>query len=108
MALSVGSARVRITPARSIARKVPDTELNRPATLVVLIVWSAAENGLAVAKLTTAAPLPSVPERSMPSCLMMSRWTSATVTLSITCWRPRITMPLTTLVLSPTRRPAMS
>ena len=46
--------------------------------------------------------------RSMPSCLMTSRCTSATVTLSITWSRPRTVMPLTTLSASPTSRAAMS
>ena len=35
--------------------------------------------------------------RSMPSCLMMSRCTSATVTFSITWSRPRMVRLLTTL-----------
>ena len=42
--------------------------------------------------------------RSMPSCLMTSRCTSATVTLSMTWSRPRTVMPLTTLLPSPTSR----
>ncbi len=44
----------------------------------------------------------------MPSCLMTSRRTSATVTLSMTWSRPRTVMPLTTLVPSPTSREARS
>ena len=44
----------------------------------------------------------------MPSCLMTSRRTSATVTLSMTWSRPRTVMPLTTLVPSPTSRDARS
>jgi hypothetical protein len=40
--------------------------------------------GFVLLKLTTAAPTPKLPLRLMPSCLMTVRFTSATVTLSIT------------------------
>ena len=44
----------------------------------------------------------------MPSCLMMLRATSATVTFSITWSRPRTAIELTTLSAPPARRAASS
>ena len=44
----------------------------------------------------------------MPSCLTIERWTSASVTFSITWSRPRTAIELTTLSEPPTRRAARS
>ncbi len=111
IAVSVGSARVRSTPARSIACKVELIEPKVAVTLVLPIDSSAAENGLAVTKLRMACPLPRplpVVVMLMPNCLTTSRCTSATVTLSMTWSRPRMAIWFTTLMLSPASLTAMS
>src|SRR5690242_8420524 len=56
IAVRLGSAKVRITPARSMARKVAATLLNLPFKKVSLIGWPVVENGLLVLKFTTAVP----------------------------------------------------
>ena len=76
IAVRVGSASMRITPARSIACRVDEIEPNLPVTLVLPMVSSAAENGFLVAKLRTACPWPRpvpVVVRLIPNCLMTSR-----------------------------------
>ena len=51
-----GSARVRMTPARSIARNVAVTPLRLPAIELVLSGWPDAENEFCVLKFTTLVP----------------------------------------------------
>src|SRR6185312_167685 len=56
MAVRLGSASVRITPARSIACSVAVMPFQVPPNEVLLSAWPVAENGLSVLRLTTAAP----------------------------------------------------
>src|SRR5258708_35649396 len=94
IAVRVGSASVWITPACSIARKVAVTDLAPKTELLfgVPLIGKA----LVVLKLRTVVPKPTLALRSMPSCLMTVRFTSATVTFNITWSRPRTVMALTT------------
>ncbi|MHC2592171.1 hypothetical protein ACVIG9_006227 [Bradyrhizobium ottawaense] len=114
IAVRLGSASVRMTPALSIARMVAltvATPLARPATpspLLPTIGPPETENGLELLKFTTAVPAFRLALRSTPSCLTMSRRTSPTTTLSITWSRPRTTMLLTTLSEPPTSFAATS
>ena len=90
IAVRLGSASVRTTPALSIARKRRRDRGTRlepncvrrplPGTSGALL----AVNGLVLLNFTTAVPAFMLALRSMPICLMMSRRTSATVTFSIT------------------------
>jgi hypothetical protein len=85
IAVRFGSASVRMTPARSIARSVAFTP--PPENVKVWAVDSGepvAENALLVAPPSSVDPTFHEPDRSMPSCLITSRDTSATLTLSIT------------------------
>src|SRR5476649_2811940 len=56
MAVKFGSASVRSTPARSIARNVAVMLLKVPEKSVLLSVWPLAENGFCVLKFTIALP----------------------------------------------------
>ena len=56
MAVSVGCARVRITPARSMARSVAVMLLDVPVRKLLDRSCPLAENGLALLKFTTAEP----------------------------------------------------
>src|SRR5579875_3047481 len=56
MAVRLGSASVRMTPARSIALSVAVTFFQVPEIAVSLSAWPLAENGLDVLKFTTAVP----------------------------------------------------
>ena len=84
MAVIFGSARVRMTPARSMARNVAPIPLLVTLRALGLIAPLPAENGLVLLKLMTVAPQLKLPLRSMPSCLIRSRCTSATVTFNMT------------------------
>jgi hypothetical protein len=59
-------------------------------------------NGLLLLKLTTVLPNPKLPLRLMPSCLIKSRSTSATVTFNMIWSRARTMIALTTLLPAPT------
>src|SRR6202158_159340 len=56
IAVRFGSASVRNTPARSIARSVAVTLFHLPANAVLLSVWPVAENEFCVLRFTTAVP----------------------------------------------------
>src|SRR6185437_5306867 len=56
IAVRFGSASVRNTPARSIARNVAVTFLKLPPNDVLLRVWPVAEKGFCVLRFTTAVP----------------------------------------------------
>src|SRR5580692_6929519 len=90
MAVRLGSASVRTTPALSIARRVAVT-VGTPALFKADVVSELAVigpllavNGLLLLKFTTAVPTFMLALRSTPNCLMMLRCTSATVTFNIT------------------------
>ena len=108
IAVMFGSARVRITPARSIARSLAVMPEFDTVRSLLFRAWPVAVKGLLLAKSMTVAPKLTLALRSIPSCLIKSRCTSATVTFSSTWSRPRTAMLLTTLALSPASRPAMS
>src|SRR3981081_853129 len=100
IAVRLGSARVRTTPALSMARSVACTDgvepklpaRALPATSGALF----AVNGLLLLNFTTDGAEVRLALRSMPSCLMIERWTSASVTFNITWSRPRTAIELTT------------
>src|SRR4051812_18302022 len=73
MAVRFGSARTRITPARSMAWIVALTDLKVVLTKESLIGLPNAENGLLVWKLRSELPNAKLPSRLMPSCLITSR-----------------------------------
>ena len=112
IAVRFGSANVRTTPALSIARSVAVTEGVAPNDVARLLPGTSgplfAVNGVELLKFTTAVPYVMLALRSMPICLMIERWTSATVTFSITWSRPRTVIELTTLSAPPTSRAARS
>ena len=56
IAVRLGSARVRTTPARSMACNVAVTLGNAPRTKLSLMGWPVTENGLLLLKFTTAVP----------------------------------------------------
>ncbi len=112
IAVRLGSARVRTTPALSIARMVALTEGLVPNDPVSALPETSgallAVNGFELLKVTTELPTFRLADRSMPICLMIERATSATVTFSVTWSLPRTTIELTTLSAPPASRAARS
>ena len=124
IAVRVGSASVRITPACSIACKLAVTLLLNVPVIPVgefgirldcplgpkgLAVLSCplTGKGLSLLKLTVEVPRLRQPLRLMPSCFITVRSISAIVTFSMTWSRPRTTIALTILLaLAPFRRGA--
>src|SRR3981189_2882839 len=88
IAVRLGSASVRTTPALSIARSVAWTDGIDPNDARSLLSGTSgpllAVNGLALLNFTIVLPAFMLAVRSMPICLTMSRRTSATVTFNIT------------------------
>ena len=88
IAVRLGSARVRTTPALSIARSVAWTDGIEPNDVASPLPGTSgpllAVNGLLLLNFTIVVPEFRLALRSTPICLTMSRRTSATVTFSIT------------------------
>ena len=90
IAVKFGSASVCTTPALSIARSVAVMEgkpLDKADALMPLPETRGpllAVKGFALLNVTTEVPELMVALRSIPNCLMTLRWTSATLTFSMT------------------------
>ena len=110
IAVRLGSASVRITPARSMALNTAVMFGFTPKLEARAESGEApdATKGLTLLKRTLALPYCRLAETSTPSCFRTSRFTSATFTLSMTWSRPRTEMLLTTFASLPTNREATS
>src|SRR5207302_9820107 len=92
IAVRLGSARVRTTPALSIARSVAWTDGIEPNDVARALPGTSgplfAVNGLLLLNFTIVVPEAMLALRSMPICLTMVRCPSATVTFHLTWPRP--------------------